>query len=234
MNILMNIRKRKNPKMNKLITITGKTVEWSEGNHGALDIKVRRGSSVTVKCDRFRDVVLTAQPDYDTWCRSEFDFCKQGTVVPYRIEIYSEDATSILEIVDALWDTKVESVSIHDAPRLITLRFHNVNCFDFSGCPNLEHLDCDYYKGTTLDLNVLPNLKSLQCRSGEALTIELLKSPELISVDLCGCKMKTLKVSNQTKLQRLCLQSCNSLKSQTKTWLEKYVIDNNGKIINAF
>ena len=52
--------------MNKLITIIGETVEWLEGNHGALDIKVRRGSSVTVRCDKCRDVVLTAQPDYDT------------------------------------------------------------------------------------------------------------------------------------------------------------------------
>lgn len=220
--------------MNKLITITGATVEWSEGNHGALDIKVRRGCSVTVKCDRCRDVVLTAQPDYDTWCRADFSFCRRGVVVPYTIDVFSEEPDSIVEIVDVLWDTNVASVMIHDAPRLTTLRFHSVNCFDFSGCPNLEHLDCDYYKGKTLDLNALPNLKSLQCRSGEASTIELSKSPGLISLDLFGCKMKTLKVSNQTKLQRLCLQSCNSLKLQTKTWLEKNVIDNNGKIINPF
>lgn len=52
--------------MNKLITIAGETIEWMEGNHGALDIKVRRGCSVNVRWDRSRDVKLTAQPNYDT------------------------------------------------------------------------------------------------------------------------------------------------------------------------
>ena len=75
--------------MGRLIQITGQTIEWMEGNHGALDIKVRRGCSVTVRCDRSRDVVMTAQPDYDTWCRAEFCFSKHGAVVPYIIEIYS-------------------------------------------------------------------------------------------------------------------------------------------------
>lgn len=220
--------------MNKLITITGETVEWSEGNHGALGIKVLRGCSMTVKCDRCRDVILTAQPDYDTWCRAEFDFCKRGMVIPYRIEIYSEDSTSILEIVDVLWDTKVESVFIHDCPSLMSLRFHNVNRFDFSGCPNLEHLDCDYSKGEVLDLTALTHLKSLRCQSGEAATIELSKSPSVISLDLCGCKMKTLKVSNQISLQSLCIESCDNLKAQTKTWLEKNVTDNDGRIKGSY
>lgn len=211
--------------MNKLITITGETVEWSEGNHGALDIKVRRGCSVTVKCDRCRDVVLTSQPDYDTWCRAEFDFCKRGTVVPYRIDIYSEDATSILEIVDVLWDTKVESVFIHDCPSLMSLRFHNVNRFDFSGCPNLEHLDCDYYKGAILDLTALPIIKSLQCLSGEAQTIDLSKSPRVMSLDLCGCKMKILKVGNLTLFKNLNIDDCNALKPQMRLWLEDRQIE---------
>ena len=150
--------------MGRLIQITGQTIEWMEGNHGALDIKVRRGCSVTVRCDRSRDVVMTAQPDYDTWCRAEFCFSKHGAVVPYIIEIYSEVASSILEIVDVLWDTSVESVIIHDCPSMISMRFHNVNSFNFSGCPNLEYLDCDYYKGTILDLTALTHLKSLRCQ----------------------------------------------------------------------
>lgn len=220
--------------MNKLITIIGETVEWLEGNHGALDIKVRRGCSVTVKCDRCRDVVLTAQQDYDTWCRAEFCFSKRWAVVPYIIEIYSEDASSIFEIVDVLWDTSVESVIIHDCPSLISMRFHNVNSFEFSGCPNLEYLDCDYYKGTILDLTALTHLKSLQCRSSEATTIDLSKSPCVVSLDLYGCKMKTLKVCNQISLQRLCIQSCDNLKSRTKAWLEKNVINNNTSGLIAY
>lgn len=220
--------------MGILIQITGKTTEWMEGNHGALDIKVRRGCSVIVKCDRCRDVVLTALPDYDTWCRAEFCFSKRGAVVPYIIEIYSEDASSILEIVDVLWDTTVESVIIHDCPSLMSMRFHNVNSFNFSGCPNLEYLDCDYYKGTILDLTALPHLKSLRCQSGEAATIELSKSPSVISLDLCGCKMKTLKVSNQISLQSLCIESCDNLKTQTKTWLEKNVTDNDASDLIAY
>lgn len=206
--------------MNKLIIINGETTEWMEGNHGALDIKVRCGCSVTVKCDRSRDVVLTAQPDYDTWCRAEFCFSKRGAVVPYTIEIYSEDATSILEIIDVLWDTSVESVIIHDCTSLMSMRFHNVNSFNFSGCAHLEDLDCDYYKGEVLDLTALTHLKILRCQLGEASTIELSKSPGILSLDLCGCKMKTLKVCNQISLQRLCIQSCNNLKAQTKAWLE--------------
>ena len=182
--------------MGRLIQITGQTIEWMEGNHGALDIKVRRGCSVTVRCDRCRDVVLTAQPDYDSWCRAEFCFSKHGAVVPYIIEIYSEVASSILEIVDVLWDTSVESVIIHDCPSLISMRFHNVNSFNFSGCPNLEYLDCDYYKGTILDLTALPHLINLQCQSGEAATIDLSKSPCVVSLDLYGCKVNTLKVCN--------------------------------------
>lgn len=220
--------------MNKQLPITGDTVEWSEGNHGALDIKVRHGCSLAVRCDRCRDIVLTAQPDYDTWCRAEFCFCKRGAVVPYEIEILSDNTDSILDIVDDLWDTKVRSVIIQDCQSSISLRFHNVNSFDFLGCPNLEYLDCDYYKGEILDLAVLPHLKSLQCRSGEATTIDLSKSPSVIPLDLGGCKMKILKVSNQTSLQSLCIQSCDNLKSQTKIWLEKNVIDNNGSIIGSF
>lgn len=220
--------------MNKLITIIGETVEWMEGNHGALDIKVRRGNSVTVRCDRCRDVVLTAQPDYETWCRAEFCFSNRGAVVPYIIEINSEDATSILEIVNVLWDTTVESVIIHDCPSLMSMRFHNVNSFNFSGCTNLEDLDCDYYKGEVLDLTVLTHLKSLQCRSSEAATIDLSKSPGILSLDLCGCKMNTLKVCNQISLQRLCIQSCDNLKSRTKTWLEKNVTDNNASDLIAY
>ena len=220
--------------MNKLITIIGETVEWLEGNHGALDIKVRRGCSVTVKCDRCRDVVLTAQQDYDTWCRAELCFSKRWAVVPYIIEIYSEDASSIFEIVDVLWDTSVESVIIHDCPSLISMRFHNVNSFEFSGCPNLEYLDCDFYKGPILDLTALTHLKSLQCRSSEATTIDLSKSPCVVSLDLYGCKMKTLKVCNQISLQRLCIQSCDNLKSRTKAWLEKNVINNNTSGLIAY
>ncbi len=220
--------------MDKLITITGKTIEWMEGNHGALDIKMRRGCSVTVRCGKCRDVVLTAQPDYDTWCRAEFCFSKFGAVVPYIIEIYSEDASSILEMVDVLWDTTVESVIIHDCPSLMSMKFHNVNSLDFTGCPNLEYLDCDYYKGAFLDLTALPHLTSLQCRSGEAATIDLSKSPGVLSLDLCGSKMNALKVCNQISLQRLCIQSCDNLKSRTKAWLEKNVIDNNASDLIAY
>lgn len=201
-------------------------MEWSEGNHGALDIKVRRGCSVTVKCDRCRDVVLTAQPDYDTWCRTEFCFCKRGAVVPYEIEIYSENADSLLEIVDALWDTKVESVIIKDCPSLASLRFHNVSGFDFTGCHNLEHLDCDYYKGVILDLTSLSNLKSLQCRSGEATIIELSKRLQVVSLNLCGCKMNTLKVGNMTRFKNLNIDNCNTLKPQMRLWMEDKLIEN--------
>lgn len=212
--------------MNKLITITGSTLEWLEGNHGALDIKVRRGCSVTVKCDRCRDVVLTAQSDYDTWCRAEFDFCKRGTVVPYIIDIYSEEATSILEIVDVLWDTSVKSLIIHDCPSLMSLRFHNVNRFDFSGCTNLEDLDCNYYKGEILDLTALTHLKSLQCRSSEVATIDLSKKLQVVSLNLCGCKMRTLKVGNMTKFKNLNIDDCNALKPQMRLWMGDKLIEN--------
>lgn len=222
--------------MNKLITITGKTIEWMEGNHGALDIKVRRGCSMTVRCDRSRDAMLTAQPDYDTWCRAEFCFSKRGVVVPYKIEIYSEDDSSILEIVDVLWDTTVESVIIHDCPSLMSMRFHNVGSFNFSGCPNLDHLDCDYYKGEILDLTALPHLISLQCRSSEAATIDLSKSPCVVSLDLYGCKMKTLKVCNHTRLENLCIDYCGNLNPTTKLWLEKIegLLMRNYKCINQY
>lgn len=206
--------------MGSLIQIFGETLEWAEGNHGALDIKVRRGCSVSVKCDRCRDVVLKAQPDYDTWCRAGFCFGKRGAVVPYKIEIYSEGTSSILEIVDVLWDTKVESVLFHECHSLVSLRFYNVNRFDFSGCTNLEHLDCDYYNGEVLDLTALTHLKSLQCRSGEATTIELSKRLQAISLDLCRCKMKTLKVGNMTRFKNLNIDDCKALKPQMRLWME--------------
>ncbi len=212
--------------MGRLILITGQTIEWLEGNHDALDIKIRHGCSVTVKCDRCRDVLLTALPDYDTWCRAEFCFSKRGAVVPYKIEIYSEDDSSILEIVDVLWDTTVESVIIHDCPSLMSMRFHNVNCFNFSGCPNLEYLDCDYYKGEILDLTALPLLKRLQCLSGEASIIELSKKLQVVSLNLCGCKMRTLKVGNTTKFKNLNIDDCNALKPQMRLWMGDKLIEN--------
>lgn len=220
--------------MIKLLTIGGTTLEATEGNHGALDIKLRRGASVAVKCDNKPYGIVAAQPDYDTWSRVEFNFCKHGVVVPYKIEIFSEKADSILEIVDVLWDTMVETVTVHNCSSLLSMRFHNVGSFDFSGCPNIKHLDCDYYKGEVLDLTALTHLNSLRCQSGEAATIELSKSPCVISLDLCGCKMKTLKVSNQISLLSLCIESCDNLKTQTKTWLEKNVTDNDGSIKGSY
>ncbi len=210
--------------MGRLIQITGKTIEWMEGNHGALDIKVRRGCSVSVRCDRSRDVLLTALPDDDTWCRAEFCFSKPGIVAPYQIEILSERPDSLLEIVDALWDTKVDSVHFYDCPSLLSIRFHNVNSFDFSGCPTIEYLDCDYYKGTILDLSPLSNLKRLHCHSAEAATIDLSKSPGIRSLDLCGCKMKTLKVGNNLSLEDMCIDYCDNLKPATRLWLEERLI----------
>ena len=207
--------------MGSLIKIIGDTLEWSEGNHGALDIKERRGCSVTVKCDRCRDVVQTAQPDYDTWCRAEFNFCKHGIVVLYIIEIFSESADSILEIIDVLWDTKVTLVTAVDCPSLKSMRFHNVGRFDFSGCPNLEYLDCDYYTGEILYLTALPELKSLQCLWGEAVAIDLSKSPGILSLDLCGSKMNTLKVCNHTRLEFMCIDYCDNLKPTARLWLEE-------------
>ena len=222
MNILMNIQSIVQiMKMIKLLTITGETLQWTEGNHGALDIKLRRGTSVIIKCDRCKSVVLKAHTDSDSWCRADFVFCRHGIVVPYQIEIFSESADSILEMVDALWDTSVANVIIEDCIALTRLKFHNVKRFDFSGCQGLTDLDCDYYMGESLDLTPLPKLKTLSCQVSNAETIELSKNPELIVLDLLGCKVKELKVSNRSKLKSLCIQSCVNLKKQTKQWLEQ-------------
>lgn len=208
-------------KMIKLLTITGETLQWTEGNHGALDLKLRRGSSVIVKCDRCKNIVLNAMPDVDTWCRAEFTFCRPEVIIPYRIEIFSDTADSILEIVDALWDTSVTDVIITNCPSLTRIKFHNVKRFDFSGCQGLTDLDCDYYMGDCLDLTPLPKLKILRSQMTKAETIELSGNPGLIALDLLGCKVKKLKVSNKSKLQSLCIQSCENLTKQTKQWLEQ-------------
>lgn len=208
-------------KMIKLLTITGVTLQWTEGNHGALDIKLRRGASAIIKCDRCKSIVLNAQTDSDSWCRADFVFCRHGIVLPYMIEIFSETTDSILEMVDALWDTCVEDVIIESCPSLTRLKFHNVKRFDFHGCQELTDLDCDYYMGKSLDLTPLPKLKALRCQMSNAEAIELSKNPELIALDLLGCKVKELKVSNRSNLQSLCIQSCTNLKKQTRQWLEQ-------------
>lgn len=209
--------------MRKLITITGQTKELLEGNHGALEIKVRCGCCVSVNLIGGKEQILTALPDKNTWCRVDFVFSRPRVVKPYQIEIYGESADAILEIVDALWDTEVVSVVFHDSPTLERLRFHNVGSFDFSGCPNLEYLDCDGFRGDELNLTDLPRLKSLHCHNGQSSTIELSKSPDLIMLDLLRCKMKQLKVSNLLALQKLNIDCCEHLNPRTREWMEQKV-----------
>lgn len=131
-------------------------------------------------------------------------------------------------MIDVLWDTKVESVLFHECPSLVSLRFHNVNYFDFNGCPNLEYLDCDNYKGEILDLTSLPKLKSLLCRSGVPKIIEMPKSLRVVSLDLCGCKMKKLRVGNQTQFKNLNIDYCDNLKGKTGLWLKDRLMNGDG------
>ncbi len=49
---------------------------------------------------------------------------------------------------------------------------------------------------------------------------------ELLSLDLTGCKMKTLKVSNHTRLENLCIDYCDDLKPSTRLWLENKLSGN--------
>lgn len=209
--------------MKKLITITGQTKEWLEGNHGALDFKVRRGCTVVVILNGKKTQTLQALSDSDSWCRATFTFCRPRIVVPYQIEVFSEMEDSIKEIVDALWDTTVDTVTIHNCPSLKSLRFHNVLHFDFPESCAIEALDCDGFRGNVLDLSVLSRLKNLRCQMGEPATIELSKSPELVMLDLFGCKVKHLKINNQAIMQDVCLQSCNSLNSRSRFWIEERV-----------
>lgn len=209
--------------MMKLLTITGLSKEWLEGNHGALDIKVRRGCSVFLNLAGKKEQILSALTDKDTWCRAEFVFSRPRVVAPYQIELYGESAYAILEMVDALWDTEVDSVAFHDCPGMEQLRFHNVGDFDFSGCANLEYLDCDGFRGNQLNLTNLSRLKSLRCHNGQSNTIELSKSPDLIALDLLGCKMKQLKVGNRVTLQELNIDCCEHLNTRTQEWLEAKV-----------
>lgn len=217
--------------MKKLITITGQTKEWLEGNHGALDFKVRRGCTVVVNLNGKKTQTLQALPDCDSWCRATFTFCRPRIVVPYQIEVFSETEDSIEEIVDALWDTTVDSVTVHNCRSLKSLRFHHVLHFDFPEICNIESLDCDGFRGDVLDFSVLHRLKSLRCQMGESATIELSKSPELVMLDLFGCQVKHLKMNNRVALQDVCLQSCNNLNSRSRSWVEERVKTVGGNIL---
>ena len=206
---------------NRLITITGKTKEWTEGNNGAIDMLLYRGTSVTVCWGNGKSSLVSAQANKDTWCRAEQTFCRPGKVVPYRIELFSERTDAVMEIVDVLWDAYVDSVSFHNCASLKRVKFHNVSKFDFSGARQLEYLDCDGFRGSALNLSDLTALKSLHCQSGLAELIDLSGSIHLGSLDLFGSKMRKLKINNQATLQDVSIQYCDNLNQSTRLWIEQ-------------
>lgn len=213
--------------MQRLIQISLRTLDWLEGEHVWFDIKLVRGSAITVSFGDGKQVLL--RPVISDCTRVEHRYANKGET--YNIEFLSETPECLIGLVDGTWETKVGSVKFENCSGLKLLRYHNVQEFDFSGCPNLEALDCRSYAGNTIDLTTLTKLKQLDIRYAPNLQqLNISKNNDIDTLDIEYCqKLKKVAVSNNSKLKIL-HWDITDLNSHSKEWLLKTIEANDGKI----
>lgn len=219
--------------MKRLISISVETKEWMEGNHAWFDLQLAPGASVKV-C--WGDGTHSSCRQYyaEGWCRVEHRYSCEGKVMPFIIEILSEDENSLTGIIDGTWEMTTNAVTVENAPCLLYMRYHNVKTFDFNGCPNLEELDCDSYQQESIDLAAVSNLRKLQCSYSLLHQLDLTQLPKLKDLDVSGCNnLKKIKVENNSCLKNLSIKNIE-LDTHSEKWLRKIVEANKGEIIDKY
>ena len=217
--------------MKRLICISVETKEWMEGNNAWFDLQLAPGASVTVY---WGDGTHSSCGQYNLggWCRVERLYNCKGKVRPFQIEIFSEDEKGLVGIIDGTWEMTTNSVIVENAPGLVYMRYHHVNSFDFSGCPNLEELDCQDYKQESIDLSSLSNLRKLSCCYSHLRQLDLTSLPNLQNLDITGnSNLKKVKIGNDSILKSLSIINLE-LDVHSEKWLRKIVEDNGGEVID--
>lgn len=219
--------------MSKLITIYGETKTWTEGNHVWFDVKLRMDTSVTIYWGDGNTTAISAPYYKDSWCSAEHLYKNPKVVTPYIIEFFSDDCDSVLSIVDGLWETNARELVIDNCPSLTALTFHQLECMNLRGCPYLSYLDCESYRGITLELNEVSELKRLHCKNSEIVTLDISQNSMIGILGLYGCNnLKHIKIDNNAPLSKVCVEFCNSLSSQSLKWLTNKVRENGGEIVD--
>ncbi len=219
--------------MKRLICISVETKEWMEGNNAWFDLQLAPGASVTVY---WGDGTHSSCGQYNVggWCRVERRYNCEGKVRPFQIEICSEDENGLVGIIDGTWEMTTNSVIVENAPGLGNMQYHNVNLFDFSGCPNLEELDCQSYQGESIDLSDLSNLRKLSCCFSHLRQLDLTSLPNLQDLDITGSNnLKKVKIANDSILKNLSIKSMN-LDIHSEKWLRKIVEGNGGVVTDKY
>jgi hypothetical protein len=227
--MIENIQK----KMAKLLTIYGETKTWTEGNHAWFDVKLRKGSSVTVFWGDGNTSTIAAPYYKDSWCRAEHLYRNPKVVTPYIIEFFSDDCESVLEIVDGLWETNPRELVIDDCQSLTALTFHQLECMNLRGCPHLSYLDCESFRSAKLELNSLSELKCLHCKNSEIVSLDISDNPKIEILGLYGCRrLRSMRINNRAPLVKVCIDFCESLTPPTQVWLTNKVHENGGEIVD--
>lgn len=217
-----------NKQEHRLIHISLRALDWTEGDHVWFDAKLAQGTSTDVYWgDGQRS---TLRPGLNGWARAEhyYKFKDQQ----YQIEFLSDTPSCLLELVDGTWETEVEHVFIENCPTLTLLQYHGVEKFDLTGCPNLEVFDCESFQGTSLDLSELSDLKCLRLHSLENLdAINLNKNHDLEVLDLGFSKIRKVAIPNNSKLKQLSWDETR-LDKHSRNWLLKVIEKNDVEIVD--
>lgn len=219
--------------MKRLISISVETKEWTEGNNAWFDLHLAPGASVTIY---WGDGTYSSCGQYHAggWCRVERRYNCEGKVRPFQIEIFSEDETGLIGIVDGTWEMTTNSVIVENAPGLLNMRYHIVNSFDLSGCPNLEEFDCESYQQEMINLDAVSSLRKLRCCFSQLRLLDLTHLPNLQDLDVSGCNnLKKIKVGNNSNLKNLSIKNIE-LDTHSEKWLRKIVEANKGEIIDKY
>lgn len=207
------------------------TKSWIEGNHAWFDAKIKRGAVVEVHWGDGKHSTFPQRND--NWSRVEHYYACEGREESFEIEFLSDDEDALAILVDGTWEMTVHSVRVKVCPALKALQYCQASQIDFSGCPNLELIDCHEYYGESLDVSQLNKLKHLSLRASPYIrSLNLNKNPAIETLNIGYCdKLTKVSVPNGSRLKTLSYDF-TELDKHSLMWLEKIVHGNGGKIVD--
>lgn len=217
--------------MKKLLHISIKTLDWTEGNHSWFDAKLKPDTSIEVHWGDGSHSILRHNPDYPMCRVAHYYTGAEGKKLPFEIEFLSEDEESLLWLIDGTWENEVNRVVFDNCPALTYLQYTQLDNVDFKGCPNLETLVVNEYYPDHLDLSMLPRLKKVICRSSRHLTnLDLTKNPSIEELDISHCyNLRKVVLSNSSRL-RVIANSCCEHEHHSLKFMKATVERNGGRI----
>lgn len=217
----------------RLLYISGKTKTWTEGNHAWFDVKLRKDTSITIYWGDGGSSFVSAPYHKDSWLRVEHLYKNPKVVSPYIIEFFSDVSESILGLVDGLWETNAQELVVENSPSMMMLTIHQLERMCLLGSPNLSYLDCESFRGESLELNYLTELTQLHCNSSEMHVLDISHCTKIEVLGLYGChNLRCLRINNKAPLAKVCVEFCQNLSPPSLKWLENKVSENGGEIVD--